>query len=230
LSPFKRLTRMSGIATAIVISLLSLPMAGAEVYAPRDSGPRWLILRPGVAAMVDVAPWDDDKHAALTAQERDYLPYADGYGPPARPRSAILYPIGTRVTVVAVYGKIVKVRTKQGRIAFTASGRLIPIVPSRTELHAAGGYQDFSSFYPDLKTTEERASHIDSGSHVVSMSMSVAEPEPDHKHIVRVRVRVTTGNLRGRVGWMLPGETGIPTPPVHDIEVNGACGCYPVMF
>lgn len=230
LSRYAGSTRIMSFATLMFMALLTLSSAHAEVYAPRDSGPRWLILRPGVAAMVDVAPWDDDKHAALAAQSRDYKPYADGYGPPERPRSAMLYPIGTRVTVVAVYGKIVKVRTMRGRIAFTASGRLVPIVPPNTELRAAGGYDDYAHFYPTLSTTEERADHLPSGSHLVSLGMAVGKPEPYHKDIVRVRVRVTSGTFAGRIGWILPGGTGIPTAPVNGIEVNGACGCYPVLF
>jgi hypothetical protein len=220
-------------AIALCLTLCVLAFANGATSASQR--PRWLLLGAGTTARVDIAPWlvSDEPEAALTAgrrsAERNFSDDA------TRPSDVVYRPIGVRVRVVRVDrdGRTVLVHGVRDRFeAYAPIERLIPEIPPGTLLVAAGGFEGFADFYPTLDTPEKRAGRIATGRRLRAIAMSAAPYDPDSADLVRVRVRVLDGALRGRVGWIAAGYTGIPSPPSAASSVNAekACRCRLVQF
>jgi hypothetical protein len=219
------LVRRSAITGLAFIALFNM----GSVHAA-EQRPGWMMLRPGVAALVEVAPWRDDRHAALTTNEADYVAYSTGTDPSYIPRTALAEPIGTRVLIESLRPhRMAAVRLRGGRRAYTYLGRLVPVIPPHTELRVAGDSSHLALFFPTLSTKEERAMHVRSGTALVSSGMAIATYDPERTFIVRVRVSIEGGPMRGQTGWMQPGSTGIPTSSPRD-EIEKECGCLITTF
>ena len=192
------------------------------------------MLAPGNVARVDIAPWrvDDEPEAALTesagSMRRDFT------GDASRPPDIVFRPAGVRVRIESVLpgGTIAKVHGLGERWeAFTRVDRLVPEVPVGTELIAAGGFEGFSDFYRSLATRQKNAERLATRSRMIALGTGAASYDPDSSDLVRVHVRVTSGDLRGREGWVAVSYTGLPASAATlASQAEKTCSCRVITF
>jgi len=218
--------------STLAAALCTFALFGAATDA--RTLPPWLSLVAGTTARVDIAPWlvSDEPEAALTESpqslERNFSDDA------ARPGDVFYRPIGVRVRIVHLDsdGRTALVHGVGDRFeAYAPIERLVPEIPAGTILIAAGGFGGFADFYPTLRTPQNRAGRIATGSRLVALATGVAPYDPDSADLVRVRVRALDGNLRGHTGWLAIGYTGLPETQNQRSDVaERACGCRLVHF
>ncbi len=210
-----------------------MPMIPAD-RAADSTTPGWLAPRAGTIVRVDSAPWfdSDEPEAALTVSaeslRRDFS--ADG----TRPDDVVYEPVGARARIVRVLrdGIVLLHGTERRWTAFAPLNRLVPEVPPGTELIVAGGFGGFADFYPTLRTPEQTASRIATGSKVVALASDVAPVDPGSANRLRVHVRVLSGALRRSTGWLEVPYTGLRerTVPRDATTAERACSCRLLSF
>lgn len=219
-------------AALVVLSPLS---SRADARQNSIAEPFWLVAAPGTFARVDIAPWldSDEPEAALTASEASL---ARDFGSDAgRPADIVYAPVGVRVRIVAIVADagIARVRGRdRAFLAYAPIARLVPEIPPGTRLRTAGGFQGFADFFPTLASPQREALRLETGSMLVALGIGTAAYDSEFADFVRVRVRVTSGTLRGRIGWIAVAYTGIPersAPRSAEVEEK-ACTCRLIEF
>lgn len=196
--------------------------------------PPWLVLRPGVAVRVALAPWvqEEAPEAGLTLGAASLR--ADFTGEAGRPSDVVPEPVGVRARVIrALPHGIVLVHGIGSRWqAYALRTSLVPEVPAGVRLRAAGGFGGFADFYPTLASPQRSAEELPSGTKLVSLTMGVAPFDPDTADLVRVSVRVLAGPFAKRTGWVAVGYTGLPVAkvPLGASPADRACACRALTF
>jgi hypothetical protein len=214
--------------------LLAATTLGVPRAASADPRPAWLTARPGTPARVEIAPWyvSDEPEAALTGSSSSLM--RDFTADATRPEDVVYEPIGVRVRVVRLVdaGRVALVHGAGARWqAFAPLDRLVPEIPAGTKLRVAGGFGGFAEFYPALATKPERALQIATGTDLLALQIGVAPYDRALAIFVRVHVRVTSGELRGRSGWIGTNYVGVADEVSADAPMTEkVCRCVLVQF
>ncbi|MDQ2909051.1 MAG: hypothetical protein M3R44_06855 [Candidatus Eremiobacteraeota bacterium] len=206
----------------------------AAVRPVHQAAPAWLVPRAGTLVRVDGAPWfdSDEPEAALTMSpgslRRDFS--EDG----TRPDDVVYEPVGVRARIARVLhdGIVLLHGTDRRWSGFAPLDRLVPEVPRGTRLVVAGGFGGFADFYPTLRTPEQSAARITTGTSVVALTSGVAPEDPGSANRVRLEVRVLTGVWHGSTGWLEVPYTGLRQRNVarNATTAERACSCRLLSF